>query len=214
VSIRILLSDDHKMVRKGLSAVLQTEKDMEVVGEASNGREALELARQCKPDVVIMDIAMPDMSGIEATRAIKAELPATRVIALSMYERREYVRQAIKAGADGYLLKTDAPEELIAAVRKLCEGQSVFSLSLDRNLIEEARTGTRERQAQELTGREAEILRLIAQGGSNRHIAGSLEISPRTVAVHRLNLMKKLNVHNAPTLLIRAEELGLLQPRA
>jgi two-component system response regulator NreC len=212
--VRILLADDHTIVRKGLAALLTGDGSAEVVGEASDGKETVVLAAQLRPDVIIMDIAMPEMSGIEATREIKAATPEVRILMLSMYDRREYVRQSIQAGADGYLLKSDAPEMLVSAVVAIARGERFFSPSLDEELIAESHEAPRRRGSEELTARESEILQLIAVGHSNREIADELSISPRTVAVHRMNLMKKLSVHNAPSLLRRAEEEGLLYPRA
>lgn len=213
-SIRVLLADDHTMVRRGLAALLTENGEVEIVAEAENGREAVEKTLETHPEVVIMDISMPEMTGIEATRALKEQNPEVRILALSMYDRNEYIRQAIKAGADGYILKTDAPDMLVEATRQIAAGQRYFSSTLDAGLVRNSESNSRGRNSHDLTARETEILRLIADGLSNRLIAEKLNISPRTVAVHRMNLMKKLAVHNAPSLLRRADKEGLLAPRA
>lgn len=212
-TIRILLVDDHTMVRKGLESLLQDEADAEIVAEAADGTEAVRLVSETKPDIVLMDIAMPEMSGLEATRIIKKNAPDVRVLALSMYERKEYLRQAVAAGADGYILKGDPPETLMSAIRDVAGGRAFFSPSFSSDLIAEVMAPGPKRDSRALTSRERQVLQLIADGKSNRIIATDLDISPRTVAVHRMNLMKKLEVHNAPSLLRRAEEEGLIHPR-
>jgi len=198
--IGILLVDDHAVVRQGLRALLAAEEDMEVVGEAENGRQAVTLAKQTSPDVVVMDVAMPLLSGLEATRQILKQAPAAKVLVLSSYGDDDCVQGLMDAGAAGYLIKQTAANDLLKGIREVQNGNAFFSPSIAkrlRDLSSEAFTsGQPPRRAGELTSREAEVLQLIAEGFSNKQIAGELSISIKTVEKHRQQVMNKLNIHD------------------
>ena len=194
----VLLAEDHTVVRQGLRALLGTEPDLEVVGEAANGRQAIQLARQLKPDVIVMDIGMPLLNGLEATRQIIGEGIPSKLLILSCYADDDYVHQLAKAGAAGYLIKQTAAEELIKAVREVARGNAYFSLSVLRRLLEFYRDdrGRESALGEQLTSREQEVLQLVAEGQVNKQIALTLGLGMKTVEKHRQQLMDKLNLHN------------------
>ena len=212
--IRVLVTDDHAIVRDGISALLALTGDMEAVGEATNGREALEMVKKLAPDVVLMDIAMPLMDGLEATRRIHKESPQTKVIVLTQYEDREYVSPVIEAGASGFVSKTAASSELTSAIRSVYHGDSFLSPSIARLLVEDyrqmAKVGKTQDTSEQLTAREREILKLLAEGHSTHQIARMLVISPKTVERHKTNLMAKLDIHNRLDLFKYALRKGII----
>jgi two-component system response regulator NreC len=212
--IRVLVTDDHAIVRDGICALLALTGDIEAVGEATNGREALEMVRKVAPDVVLMDIAMPLMDGLEATRRIHKEFPQTKVIVLTQYEDREYVLPVIEAGASGFVSKTAASSELTSAIRSVYRGDSFLSPSIARLLVEDyremAKAGKSQDMSEQLTGREREILKLLAEGHSTHEIAQMLVISPKTVERHKTNLMAKLDIHNRLDLFKYALRKGII----
>jgi len=195
----ILLADDHRVVREGLRTLLSQEADLSVIGEAADGREVVELARSLHPEVIIMDIAMPEMNGIEATRLIVAENPAIRVVALSMYADRRFVMQILRAGALGYVLKEAAFEELARAIRTVAGGQPFLSPTVAGFVVEEfvrQVSTTASKTIDLLTSRETEVLRLLAEGKRAKDIALELKIGVKTADAHRQNLMNKLEMHS------------------
>lgn len=202
--ITVLLVDDHSLVRKGFRRMLEDDPELRVAGEASSGQEAIELAQKLKPQVIVMDMAMPGMDGAQATREIRKLLPETAVLMLSMYSQEGYVRNAFDAGAQGYILKNAMEVDLIAAVKDVAAGKRVLDPGL-----------TPERDAADsldrLTQREKQILQLIAEGNSNKEIAALLNLSVNTVAVHRANLMEALGVHRTAELVLYAIRKGLVK---
>jgi len=203
MSIRIVLADDHRITRQGLRSMLEQQDDMEVVGEAENGREAVALVRKMCPQVVIMDISMPDLNGMEATRQITATASGTKVIALSMHSDALYVTEMLKSGACGYLLKDCAFEELTTAIRAVVSGKTYLSPSISGVVVEDyvhrlSRSG--ERVSDVLTGREREVLQLLAEGKTTKQIALKLHISAKTVETHRRQIMDKLDIHSVAEL--------------
>ena len=210
--ISIILVDDHVIMRDGLRQLLEVESDMEVLGEADNGREAVKLALEKKPDIVIMDVAMQDMNGIEATRQIKNENSDIKVIALSMHSERQIVVGIFRAGASGYLLKDSSSMELVEAVRTVYRGRNYLSQKISDIVLQEisdVKKDTESIGVEILTNRECEILQLISEGNSTKNIAEVLFISPKTVESHRANIMEKLNIHNIPELTKYAIREGL-----
>lgn len=212
MSIRIILADDHKITREGLTTMLKGEPDMEVIGEAENGVSAIQLAKDLEPDIVIMDITMPDLNGIEATRQICAESGKTKVIGLSMHSDKRFVKGMFEAGASGYLLKDCAFEELLRALRIVAEGRfylspSVTSLVLEDFLRQPGSSGYSKISL--LTRREKEILQLIAEGRSTKAVAHDLNLSSKTVESHRRQIMEKLGIHNIAELTKLAIKEGL-----
>jgi DNA-binding NarL/FixJ family response regulator len=202
--VRILLADDHTILRDGIRALLEDEPDMTVVGEAEDGRTAVKLACQLQPDVVLMDIAMPLLNGLEATRQIKRECPQVNVLILTMHENEEYIRQVLASGAMGYILKDAAARELLDAIHALQRGEAVLSPAITRLVIENyLRWGDlqKEDNPHGLSPREREVLQLIAEGYSTRQIAEILCISIKTVQAHRTNLMSKLDLHDRADLI-------------
>jgi len=203
--IRVLIVDDHTLVRDGIRALLSLVSDVEVVGEAANGKEAIERVRELSPDVVLMDLSMPIMGGLEATRRIRKEHPKTRVLALTQYDDSEYVIPVIEAGACGFVTKMVAFSELATAIQAAYRGESYLSPSAASTLVEEyqAKVGTeREKDPyQQLTDREREVLKLIAEGHTAREIADMLVVSPKTVEWYKTSLMNKLNIHNKTDLI-------------
>lgn len=212
--IRVLVTDDHAIVRDGIRALLGITSDIEAVGEATNGRQALEMVRKLVPHVVLMDIVMPVMDGLEATRRIHKEFPETKVLALTQYTDREYVLPVVEAGASGFVSKAAASSELILAIRSVYGGDSFLSPSVARLLVEDyrqiARVGKDKDTFEELTDREREILKLLAEGHSVPEIAQMLVISPKTVERHKTNLMSKLDIHNRLDLFKYALRKGII----
>ena len=213
MSIRILLADDHKIVRDGLRTLIGKETGMEVVGEAENGRKALKMAEKIRPNVVIMDVTMPDMNGIEATRKMLTEVPGVKVIALSMHSDRRFVLGMLEAGASGYLMKDCAFDELAKAVRSVATGQTYLSPSIADVLVKGYLDKVNEKISaarSPLTEREREILQLLAEGRSSKEIAAHLGVSVKTVETHRRNMMQKLNMRSVAELTKYAIREGLI----
>ncbi len=208
--IRVLIVDDHAIVRAGLRSLLGAEDGMEVVGEASNGREALEVAGLLQPDVVLMDVGMPGMNGLEATREMKRRAPASRVVALTIHESEEYFFAMLKAGASGYVLKEAAPHELVSALLAAHQGGVFVSPSVAKVVLDDFVRRPETTNNGGLTGRESEILRLLAQGHTNREIADSLCLSVKTVEKHRANIMNKLGLQSRSELVSYALQKGLI----
>jgi len=197
--IRVLLADDHRILREGIRALIEDQDDMQVVGEAEDGLAAVKKVAQLQPDVVVMDIAMPLLNGLEATRQIHRDYPRVRVLILTMHENEEYIRQVLAAGALGYVLKDAAARDLLGAIRSVHEGEAVLSPAITRLVIEDyLRWGDirPEDTTDGLTAREREVLQLIAEGYTNKEIAGILSLSVKTVQSHRTNLMNKLDLHD------------------
>ena len=193
--IRILLADDHAVVRQGFRAILAQQPDMTIVGEAGTGREVLALAEKTKPDLIVMDVAMPELNGIEATRRLTGRMPNVRILALSMHKDSVHVREMLKAGAKGYLLKHSGESDLLDAVRTLARGGEYISPAVEPALMAATRGGGTT-PLDHLTSREREVLQLIAEGKTNKEVATVLKISAFTVDAHRGRIMEKLNVHN------------------
>jgi len=212
--IRVLVVDDHTIVRDGICALLGLAGDIEVVGEAANGMEALEMVRKLMPHVVLMDIAMPIMGGLEATRRICKEFPRTKVLALTQYDDREYVFPVIEAGAYGFISKTAASSELASGIRSVYRGDSFLSPSVARLLVEDYQQVTSIRKSHDpydqLTDREREILKLLAEGYTTQKIADTLVISAKTVEGHKTSLMAKLDIHNRIELVKYALRKGII----
>jgi DNA-binding NarL/FixJ family response regulator len=214
--VRILIADDHGIVRTGLRLLLDRFPDMEVVGEAADGREAVRLAHELKPDIIIMDIGMPLLNGLDAAVHIVRENERSGIIILSMHTDESYVLRALDAGAKGYLLKDHAEEDLEAAVRSVHGGKPYFSPSIAQALLEDYVGLMRQRRIQDsydlLTEREREVLQLLAEGKSNKEVAGVLNLSPYTVETHRTNLMQKLNLHNTAEIVLYAVRKAIIVP--
>ncbi|HEX4492775.1 MAG TPA: response regulator transcription factor [Acidimicrobiia bacterium] len=216
--IRVAVADDQALVRSGFAVLLRSAPDIEVVGEAANGREAVELVRSARPDVVLMDIRMPEMDGLEATGLITADSPETRVLILTTFDLDEYVFQALRAGASGFLLKDTRPEELLAAVRVLAEGEALLAPTITRRLIEQfvaqpVTTGAKPtRVLESLTERELEVLGTIARGLSNAEIAAELFMSHATAKTHVSRLLTKLDARDRAQLVMIAYEVGVATP--
>jgi DNA-binding NarL/FixJ family response regulator len=213
--LRILLADDHTVVRQGLRRVLEDRPEWEVVAEAGDGREAVRQAEQHKPDIAILDVAMPLLNGIETTRQITRRVPNTRVLVLSMHADEAYVTQMLQAGATGYLLKDSADVDLIQAVSEVAKGKSFFSPAIARVMLDDyvrqlADKGVTDRY-QSLSEREREIFQLIAEGKTNKEIASLLSISPSTVETHRAHIMEKLDLHSAAEIVLYAVRRGVIR---
>jgi two-component system, NarL family, response regulator NreC len=212
--IRILLADDHNVMRGGLRLLLERQPGFKVVGEASDGRQAVEQAEATKPDIVVLDIAMPNLSGIEAAQRISSLLPHTRILILSMHSDEGYVLRSLKAGAKGYLLKDSAENDLIEAIRAVDEGKAFFSPEISKILVEDYVREMKRRGAEDsyelLTPREREILQMLAEGKSNKDIATLLNLSLYTVETHRRNLQDKLNLHSFAELILYAVRKGII----
>jgi len=212
--IRILLADDHTVVRKGLRLLLESVPEFQVIADASSGREAVALAEEHMPDVIVMDVAMPILNGIEAARQITAKLPQTAVVFLSMHSDESYVLRALKAGARAYLLKDSAEYDLIQAVKAVNEGKAFFSPAIGKMLVEDYMRQMRERGVEDsyelLTTREREVLQLLAEGKSNKDVAALLNLSLYTVETHRGNIFQKLNLHSGAELILYAMRKGVI----
>ena len=206
--IRIILADDHGIVRKGLRFLLERQGGMEVIGEAADGREAVALAEELHPNVIVMDIAMPRLNGIDATGQVVRRHPEIGVIILSMHSDEEYLVRALTAGAKGYLLKDSAEVDLIRAIEAVSQGRPFFSPAISRTLLEDYLRQLQQRGVQDsydlLSDREKEVLQLLAEGKSNKDVATLLELSPYTVETHRTHIMQKLNLHNTAELVLYA----------
>jgi DNA-binding NarL/FixJ family response regulator len=211
---KVILADDHTIVRKGLRSLLDGERDMDVIGEAGDGREAIELVAQLKPHIIVMDIGMPVLNGLEATRRIIKKHPETKVLILTMHTNEEYVFEILSAGASGYIVKKAAPTELVSAIRAIRQGESFLSPSISKKVIDEyvQRAGeeTREDAFELLTNRERDVLQLIAEGNSTRAISEKLYVSVKTVEAHRSNLQKKLDLHGTADLTRYAIRKGIV----
>ncbi len=212
--IRILLADDHNIMRRGLRLLLERQPGFEVVGDVADGRQAVERAEATKPDVVVLDIAMPNLSGIEAAQRISASLPHAAIIILSMHADEGYVLRALKAGARGYVLKDSAENDLIETIKAVSDGKAFFSPEISRILVEDYVREMRKRGADDsyelLTSREREILQMLAEGKSNKDIATVLNLSLYTVETHRRNLQDKLNLHSIAELILYAVRKGII----
>ncbi|GAA1937075.1 response regulator transcription factor [Nocardioides marmoribigeumensis] len=215
MSIRILLADDHALVRAGVRRILEAEPDLVVVGEASDGNEAVELARSLEPDLAVLDISMPRATGLQAARDIKRRAPGVQTLMLSMHDNEQYFFSALKAGACGYVLKSAADEDLVSAVRAAARGESFLYAgvagALVRDFLERMERGERMPRGV-LTDREDEVVKLIAEGYSSREIARILVISPRTVERHRANVLSKLGMRDRTELTRYAVRAGLIEP--
>jgi DNA-binding NarL/FixJ family response regulator len=215
MTYRLVIAEDHNLLRQGLRSIVSGLPDFSVVGEATDGKEAIRQALSLRPDVILMDLSMPGMNGIEATLHIKQRLPDTRVVALTAYKTDEYVREALRAGADGYVLKDGAYEELVMALRSVASGKKFLSQDVSGHLVT---TFLRRDSAPAkttpwgtLTARERSILKLIAEGRTNRMAAAFLNVSPKTVEKHRASLMRKLGLRNVAELTLVALESGLIE---
>jgi len=212
--VRILLADDHTVMRAGLRALLERQPNLEVVGEAEDGRQTVELASSHVPDVVVMDIAMPNLNGVEATRRMVSKQPTISVVILSMYSDESYVMRALAAGARAYLLKDSAVTDLIRAIEAVSQGKSFFSPKISRILAEEYVRALKQKGVADsyelLTPREREILQLLAEGKTNKEVATSLNISVYTAETHRGNILQKLNLHSSPELVLYAVRKGII----
>ena len=207
---RILLADDHAVVRQGFKMLLGAQPDMEIVGEASNGREAVETAEALRPDIVVMDVAMPELNGIEATRRLASSTPHARVIALSMHKDSVYVREILRAGARGYLLKDSGAEDLVSAIRAVARGESYLSPAVSNAVLDDYRRHV-SNPIDLLTSREREVLQMLAEGKTNKEIAGVLNLSVYTVDAHRGRIMEKLNLHSINDLVRFAVRNGVIE---
>lgn len=211
---RVLIADDHPLIRSGLRALLGREKEFEVVGEAADGYQALELVEQLKPDVVMLDVSMPRLNGIDVAKKISETTPSTRIIIVSIHSDESYVLRALKAGVKGYLLKASPECDILNAVRAVAAGQAYLSPEMSRLLVEEYVREMRCRGVEDsydlLSIREKEILQLLASGASNRQIAEMIHVSVATVETHRTNIFQKLGIHSLPELILYAVRKGLL----
>jgi two-component system response regulator NreC len=212
--IHILLADDHNVMRAGLKLLLESHPGFKVIAEASDGHQAVEKAMTTRPDIAVLDIAMPNMSGIEAAQRISAQLPQTAIIILSMHSDEGYVLRALKSGARGYLLKDSAESDLIQAIKAVSEGKAFFSPEISKVLAEDYVREVNLRGVEDsydlLTSREREILQLVVEGRSNKDIAGLLNLSLYTIETHRKNLQSKLNLHSLPELILYAVRKGII----
>ena len=212
--ITVLLADDHRILREGIRSLLEKEPDIEVVAEASEGGEAVAKAQQLSPDLVLMDITMPGMNGLEATRQIKALKPGVKVLILTMHEGNQYISEFLRSGASGYVLKDTAAQELVGAIRAVNQGDAFLYPSIARMLLEEylqkVQSGEERGSYDGLTDREREVLRMVAEGKTNKEIADDLSLSVRTVQAHRANLMGKLHMHDRTELVRYAIRKGLI----
>ena len=213
-NLRIVLVEDHTILREGLRALLSADPNFEIIGEAQNGREAVRCVEKLEPDLLLMDLSMPRMSGMEAIREIKRRYPEVKIIALTVHKTEEYLLTTLKAGADGYVLKDATHEELVMAIKNVMRGKSYLSPGVSEKVIEGYLSGRESNRSaspwETLSQREREVLKLIAEGFKNKEIAEDLCISLKTVEKHRANLMKKLDLHNAAALTVYAVQKGLV----
>jgi DNA-binding NarL/FixJ family response regulator len=210
-TIRVLLADDHALFRAGLRALLQSFDGVQVVAEAGNGPDAIQLVERDRPNLVLMDIALPGLSGLEAAARITTSWPQVRVIILSMHSSEEYVRQALRAGASGYLLKGAEPPELELALKAVMRGETYLTPSVSKKVVDEyLRQGAAQSKGVALSPRQCEVLKLIAEGGSTKEIAGKLDLSVKTVEGHRAELMRRLEIHDVAGLVRYAIRIGLV----
>ena len=214
MNVSLLLADDHQLMRQGLSALLSRQPEIQIIADASDGRTAVALVKQHSPDIVLMDITMPDLNGIEATRQIVAAEPATQVVILSMHTDEGYVLRALKAGARAYILKNSAEADLIRAIRAVAEGKSFFSPVISKMLLEDYVRQIRDKQVEDsydlLTPREREVLQLLAEGRTNKEVANILNLSVYTIDAHRGNILQKLGLHGVPELILYAVRKGII----
>ena len=212
--IRILLADDHEVVRDGVRALLEKQADMAVVGEAADGRQAAQLADDLDPDVIVMDVGMPNLNGIDATRRILSAHPQIGVVMLSMHQDESYVLRSLKAGAKGYLLKESLRSDILEAIRAVAQGRSFLTRKISRMMQEDYIQEMEQRGLEDsyelLTGREREVLQLAAEGKPNKEIAGELNISLTTVETHRTHILQKLGLHSVPELILYAVRKGII----
>ncbi len=212
--VRVLLGDDHTLMRAGLKVLLERQPDFAVVGEAEDGRQTVQLADSLHPDVVVLDIAMPNLNGIEATRQITSKSPHPPVVILSMHSDESYILRSLKAGARGYLLKDSAEADLIRAIRAVRDGKSFFSPAVGKALVEDYVRQLKDRGSDDsyelLTSREREILQLVAEGKSNKDVANLLNLSVYTVETHRAHILRKLGLHTVPDLILYAVRKGII----
>ncbi len=212
--ISVLLVEDHHVVRKGISYLLSLEEDIDLVGEAEDGNEAVKMAKDLCPDVVVMDITMPNLNGIDAVKQIKKAIPETKVMILTMHTREQYIRQALREGASGYLLKESTQEELVNAIRTVHKGGVALSPSISRFVLKEyVRQADPKKEVDSLellTDRERQVLRLVAEGKTNKEVAKCLSISKSTVNIHRTNIMQKLDIHDTAGLVRYSMEKGII----
>ena len=212
--IRVLIADDHAIVREGVRALLKLSDDIEVVGEAANGLEAIEAARALSPDVILMDIAMPGLGGLEATLEIRKENPAAKILVLTQYEDREYIRRFLKAGVSGYVLKKSAGSDLTATIRAVNRGGLVLDPEVAREAMREQSSGAASGSSdpyETLTDREKQVLKLVAEGRSNKEVAELLDISVKTAMSHREHIMQKLDLHSRTELIRFALQKGVIR---
>jgi two-component system response regulator NreC len=211
--IKVVVADDHTILRQGIKALLDNQKGIEVVGEAKDGREAIKTIEELLPDVILMDIAMPGLNGLEATRRIKKKFPKVKVVVLTMHANEEYIFQILNAGADGYLVKETAFQDLISAINAVHKGEAFMSPSISKKVMTDyiqRAQGEEKVDFDTLTTREREILQLVAEGNSNKKIAEALFISPKTVETHRAHIMDKLNIHDRAGLIKYAIRKGMI----
>lgn len=213
-SIRVIVADDHTMIRSGLRALLDRAPDIEVVGEAQDGRQAIQKAQELQPNVVLLDIAMPNLNGIEAARQIVSKQEGVGVVILSMHSDEGYVLKALKAGARGYLLKDSSEIDVINAVRAVSAGKAYFSPEISRMMADDYLRQMQQRGVEDsyelLTSREREVLQMLAEGKSNKEVASALDLSLHTVETHRSNILQKLNLHSIPELILYAVRKGIV----
>lgn len=213
MAIRVVVADDHTMVREGLRALLEADSEIEVVSEACNGVEALQMCKKCRPDIAVLDIAMPKLNGLLVTRRLRTEMPEVKVVVLSMYSDEEYVTQALSSGARGFILKDAAASELISALKAVYRGKRFLSPTLSWKIVKKYLAASKRAEAsrkQDLSTREKEVLQLIAEGYTNNEIAHILKISVKTVQTHRLHVMEKLDIHTIAGLTRYAVKTGLV----
>ncbi len=210
--LKVLIVDDHTIIREGIRVLLGSHEDIEVVGEACDGQEAIDKARELSPDIIIMDISMPGIDGLEATRRIAKNNPQSKILILTQHDNREYLLSAVKAGVVGYMPKRALASELVSAIRTIYRGGSFLYPSATAALIEDYLHQAKEEPYDQLTAREREVLKLVAEGRTTREIAARLFITPKTVVGHRMKIMSKLNIHNRTDLIKFAMHKGLISP--